>query len=77
MCLLVDVAQSNMRQNVERVLLEVVLLEVGVHIDAGGAEVVGSGDVRNDALAALPDPNNRALVPWCRESQLGRFVQEW
>ena len=54
--------QPDAGECVERVLPEVALLEVRVHVEAGGAEVVGARDVRDDALAppthaALSHPN--------------------
>ena len=36
-------------------LLEVVLMEVWIHIQTGRSEVKGAGDIRDDALATLSD----------------------
>ncbi len=51
----IDVLQYDVLLRVERMLLEIDVLEVGVHVEPGAAEVVGARDVGNDALPAAAD----------------------
>ena len=51
----IHVSELNVWHFVQRVLLEIVFLEVGIHVETGRSEVVGSRDVGDDALAPLPD----------------------
>ncbi len=50
-----NVGQPDIGISIEVVLIEVDVLEVGVHVDAGGSEVVGARDVGDHALPALPN----------------------
>ena len=57
---------------VDGVLLEVDVLEVRVHVEAGRSEVVGPGDVRHEALAAFPDvlePHPHVPIPHLQEER--------
>ena len=51
----VHVPKLNVWYFVQRVLLEVVFLEVRVHVETGCSEVVSPRDVRDDALTSLSD----------------------
>lgn len=80
----VEIAQFDVGQSVERVLLEVRVLEVRVHVEARGAEVVGPRHVRDDALAAtadlsethphVPVPHLKRVGMWVFSSSMGGYL---
>ena len=61
-----NIVKLHISEGVEGSLLEVDIMEVGVHVQPGGAEVVGPGDVGDQTFSPSPDlrkPHPHIPVP--------------
>ena len=72
-----NIVKLYISDGVEGSLLEVNIMKVGVHVETGGPEVVGPGDVRNETFPASPDlrqPHPHVPVPGLAE-KIGNIKQ--
>jgi hypothetical protein len=51
----VNVEEANPRESVEGSFFKVNILEIGIHIETRGPEVICTRDVGNDTLSTFPD----------------------
>ena len=74
-----NIVKLYISDGVEGSLLEVNIMKVGVHVETGGPEVVGPGDVRNETFPASPDlrqPHPHVPVPGLAE-KIGNIKQKY